>query len=46
MMYKIETDLAEYHFYTLEEAQKVAGKIYEMTGDIVGIEEVEEDEDA
>jgi len=42
MYYKIETDLAEYHFCTLDEAKAVAGKIYEATGDIVGIEEVQE----
>jgi hypothetical protein len=44
-MYKIEVDFVEYHFDTLEEAKQVAGRIYEVTGDIVGIEKVEEDQD-
>lgn len=44
-MYRITTDYIEFEFYTLEEAQELAGRIYESTGNIVAIEEVKKEED-
>lgn len=45
-MYKIETDWQEFYFGTLEEAQIVAGRHYEVSGNILAIKEVEEEADA
>jgi len=42
-MYRITTDYIEFEFYTLEEAQELAGRIYESTGNIVAIEEVKKE---
>ena len=41
-MYKIELDIAEIQFETLEEAKQFAGNYFNSTGIIVGIEEVKD----
>jgi len=39
-MYKIETDWQEFYFDTLEEAQKVASRHYEVSGHRLAIDKV------
>jgi ribosomal protein S3AE len=43
-MYKIEIEWKEYYYETLEEAQKVASRMYEVTGNRHAISEVRKDE--
>jgi hypothetical protein len=43
-MYKIEIEWKEYYYETLEEAEKVAGRMYEVTGNRHAISEVKQDE--
>lgn len=44
-MYRITTDWVIYEFDTLEEAKQVAGRLYEVTGNILAIEEVKKEEE-
>lgn len=44
-MYRITTDYIEFEFDTLEEAKQVAGRLYEVTGNILAIEEVKKEEE-
>jgi len=43
-MYKIETDWQEFYYETLEEAQIVASRHYEVSGHRLAISEVKKDE--
>lgn len=42
--FKIEIDWQEYYYDTLAEAKKVASRYYEVSGIILGIEEVKDED--